>query len=90
MPYSPTWGDKHFQKGFRDALQNLNKAKREEVTRKRQHFDHNYLAIGRVAEALLRMAGKGADAYRIHPSTREVDLNLTGVERTQSPSSRLW
>ena len=47
-----------------------------------QDFDHNYLAIGRVAEALLRMAGKDADAYRIHPPTREVDLNLTGVARS--------
>jgi len=36
-------------------------------------FDHNYLAIGRVAEALLRMAGKDADADRIHPSTRQLD-----------------
>jgi len=36
-------------------------------------FDHDYLAIGRVAEALLRMAGKDADADRIHPSTRQLD-----------------
>ena len=36
-------------------------------------FDHNYLAIGRVAEALLRMAGKDAEADRIHPSMRQLD-----------------
>jgi len=53
MPYSPTWGDKHFQKGFRDALQNLNKAKREEVTRKRQQELTNLFEALRTASDLI-------------------------------------
>ena len=53
MPYSPTWGDKHFQKGFRDALQNLNKAKREEVTRKRQQELRNLFEALRTASDLI-------------------------------------
>lgn len=36
LSYRPTWGDKRFQKGFKDALDSVKKAKREEVARKRQ------------------------------------------------------
>lgn len=39
-------------------------------------FDRNYLSIGRSAEAMLRMAGKDAEADRIHPSTRQLDRKL--------------
>ena len=59
MPYSPTWGDKHFQKGFRDALQNLNKAKREEVTRKRQQELRNLFEALRTASDLILRSGDG-------------------------------
>jgi hypothetical protein len=36
-------------------------------------FDRDYLAVGRVVEAILRMAGKHEEADRIHPSTRQLD-----------------
>ncbi len=36
-------------------------------------FDHDYLAIGRLAEAILRMAGLDEAADRIHPSKRQLE-----------------
>lgn len=36
-------------------------------------FDRDYLAVGRVVEAILRMAGKHDEADRVHPSTRQLD-----------------
>lgn len=49
------------------------KADREARKEASDEFDRNYLSIGRVAEAMLRMAGKDAEADRIHPSTRQLD-----------------
>ena len=53
-----------------------------------EDFDRNYLAaIGRVAEALLRMAGKDTDAYCIHPSTQHGRELATVRSRTHDPPS---
>jgi hypothetical protein len=74
-----------------DVEQQRRRTKDDLAARKEasEDFDRNYLAIGRVAEALLRMAGKDADADRIHPSTRQLDRKMD-EEEVDAGSTDTW